>query len=133
MGGVSTTDIPGEEIITRDNNAANERYSALYSAGERNIDPNTGQISRGGYSRIVQVQESKSGTLNSKSAIQKRSKKQQYKISINDGGKKLDIFASSIQGIKRAVFGKTNFKIHDSRGSDITGYFKRLLASKKSA
>jgi hypothetical protein len=133
LGGVSTTDIPGEGIVTRDDNAANERYSALYSAGERNIDPNTGQISRGGYSRIVQVQESKSGTLNSKSAIQKRSKKQQYKISINDGGKKLDIFASSIQGIKRAVFGKTNFKIHDSRGSDITGYFKRLLASKKSA
>jgi hypothetical protein len=83
-------------------------------------------------SQYGQVNESHSRTLNTKSAIQARAKKQQYKVVVVQNGKKLEIFAKSIQGIRRAVYGKQNFRVYDGKGSDITNYFKRLMASKKS-
>ena len=79
------------------------------------------------------IAESHSGTLNTKSALQARAKKQRYKVTVMENGKKLEVFATSIRGIRRVVYGKKNFRVHDSKGADITNYFKRLMSSNKSA
>jgi hypothetical protein len=66
------------------------------------------------------------GIYNPKSSVQNKAKKQKYKIVVVlDGGKKVEIFASTLRGVKRAIYGKKNFRIYDSKGSDISGYFKR--------
>jgi len=83
--------------------------------------------------QTVGLQESRSGTLNTKSALQARAKKQRYKVTVVENGKKLEVFATSIRGIRRVVYGKKNFRVHDSKGADITNYFKRLMSSNKSA
>jgi hypothetical protein len=80
----------------------------------------------------VGLQESRSGTLNTKSALQARAKKQRYKVTVMENGKKLEVFATSIRGIRRVVYGKKNFRVHDGKGADITNYFKRLMSSNKS-
>jgi len=82
--------------------------------------------------QTVGLQESRSGTLNTKSALQARAKKQRYKITVMENGKKLEVFATSIRGIRRVVYGKKNFRVHDGKGADITNYFKRLMSSNKS-
>jgi hypothetical protein len=46
-------------------------------------------------------------------------------------GKKVEVFASSIRGVRRAAYGKNQFRVYDSKGSDITAYFKRLMNEKK--
>jgi hypothetical protein len=84
-------------------------------------------------SQTIGIQESRSGTLNSKSALQARAKKQRYKVTVVENGKKLEVFATSIRGIRRVVYGKKNFRVHDGKGADITNYFKRLMSSNKSA
>ena len=84
-------------------------------------------------SQTVNIQESHSGTLNTKSALQARAKKQKYKVTVMENGKKLEVFATSIRGIRRVVYGKKNFRVHDGKGADITNYFKRLMSSNKSA
>jgi hypothetical protein len=111
----------------KDETAPTERYSASVARAER--DKNTSKFTN----YISTVNESRSGTLNTKSAVQNRAKKQQYKVVVVQDGKKLEIFAKSIQGIRRAVFGKKSYRVYDGKGSDITNYFKRLMASKKSA
>jgi hypothetical protein len=83
--------------------------------------------------QTVGLQESRSGTLNTKSALQARAKKQRYKVTVVENGKKLEVFATSIRGIRRVVYGKKNFRVHDGKGADITNYFKRLMSSNKSA
>jgi len=83
--------------------------------------------------QTVGLQESRSGTLNTKSALQARAKKQRYKVTVMENGKKLEVFATSIRGIRRVVYGKKNFRVHDGKGADITNYFKRLMSSNKSA
>ena len=106
------------EPETNPQDAPGERWWALVAPGSE--------------APIRQIQESRSGKLNTKSAIQSRVKKQQYKITVTENSKKLEIFASSIRGIRRAVYGKKNYRVFDSKGSDITNYFKRLMATKKS-
>jgi len=106
------------EPETNPQDAPGERWWALVAPGSE--------------AAIRQIQESRSGKLNTKSAIQSRVKKQQYKITVTENSKKLEIFASSIRGIRRAVYGKKNYRVFDSKGSDITNYFKRLMATKKS-
>ena len=67
------------------------------------------------------------GVYNPKMSLQNKSKKQKYKIVVvQEGGKKVELFASSVQGIKRAVYGKKNYKVYDAKGTDISGYFGRL-------
>ena len=83
-------------------------------------------------SQSQNIAESHSGTLNTKSALQARAKKQRYKVTVMENGKKLEVFATSIRGIRRVVYGKKNFRVHDSKGADITNYFKRLMSSNKS-
>ena len=64
---------------------------------------------------------------NPKLSLKKKTEKQKYKVVvIQDGGKKVEIFASSLRGVKRAIFGKSNYKIYDSKGTDISGYFKQM-------
>ena len=115
-----------EDSVFSDKTAPTERYSANVARAERDKDT----LKYTDY--IFTVNESRSGTLNTKSAVQNRAKKQQYKVVVIQDGKKLEIFAKSIQGIRRAVFGKKSYRVYDCKGSDITNYFKRLMASKKS-
>ena len=112
-----------------DSYAPSERYGASVARANPFYDQQN-NLKYNDY--VTNVNESRSGTLNTKSAVQNRAKKQQYKVVAVQDGKKLEIFAKSIQGVRRAVFGKKNFRIYDGKGSDITNYFKRLMAGKKS-
>jgi len=112
-----------------DSYAPTERYGASVARANPFYDQQN-NLKYNDY--ILNVNESRSGTLNTKTAVQNRAKKQQYKVVVVQDGKKLEIFAKSIQGIRRAVFGKKNFRVYDGKGSDITNYFKRLMAGKKS-
>ena len=62
-----------------------------------------------------------------KESLQRKLKKQRYKVSYVQDGKKVEVFASSIRGVRRVVYGKKQYKVHNSTGSDVTGYFKKLL------
>ena len=126
VGSGDSTGEASPDSSVRDETAPTERYSAMVARAER--DKNTSKYT----DYISTVNESRSGTLNTRSAVQNRAKKQQYKIVVVQDGKKLEIFAKSIQGIRRAVFGKKSYRVYDGKGSDITNYFKRLMASKKS-
>ena len=67
------------------------------------------------------------GIYNPKVSLQKKSEKQKYKIVvIQEGGKKVEIFASSLRGVKRAIYGKKNFRVYDAKGTEISTYFKRM-------
>ena len=130
----SISSVPSQSVLdnTKDEFAPGERWGALVASGEIQTNPMTGQRMSTGTDYVRSLQESHSGKLNTKSAIQSRVKKQQYKITVTENSKKLEIFASSIRGIRRAVYGKKNYRVFDSKGSDITNYFKRLMATKKS-
>ena len=130
----STSSVPNytQDNLQPDQFAPGERWGALVASGEIQTNPMTGQRMSTGTNYVRSLQESHSGKLNTKSAIQSRVKKQQYKITVTENSKKLEIFASSIRGIRRAVYGKKNYRVFDSKGSDITNYFKRLMATKKS-
>ena len=67
------------------------------------------------------------GKLTPKESLQRKLKKQRYKVSYIQDGKKVEVFASSIRGVRRVVYGKKQFRVHNSTGSDVTGYFKKLL------
>jgi len=67
------------------------------------------------------------GKLTPKESLQRKLKKQRYKVSYVQDGKKVEVFASSIRGVRRVVYGKKQYKVHNSTGSDVTGYFKKLL------
>ena len=64
-------------------------------------------------------------------SARRKSEKQKYKIVYMQNGKKVEVFASSIRGVRRAAYGKNQFRVYDSKGSDITAYFKRLMNEKK--
>jgi hypothetical protein len=67
------------------------------------------------------------GKLTPKESLQRKLKKQRYKVSYIQDGKKVEVFASSIRGVRRVVYGKKQYRVHNSTGSDVTGYFKKLL------
>ena len=67
------------------------------------------------------------GKLTPKESLQRKLKKQRYKVSYVQDGKKVEVFASSIRGVRRVVYGKKQYRVHNSTGSDVTGYFKKLL------
>ena len=98
--------------------AAGERISAKKRLG--NYDP----FRRRFTTQQVVVSE---GKLTPKESLQRKLKKQRYKISYIQDGKKVDVFASSIRGVRRVVFGKKQYRVYNSTGSDVTGYFKKLL------
>ena len=118
-----------QDSVFSDKNAPTERYGATIARADRFYDQQN-NLKFTDY--VTNINESHSGTLNTRSAVQNRAKKQQYKVVVVQDGKKLEIFAKSIQGIRRAVFGKKSYRVYDGKGSDITNYFKRLMASKKS-
>ena len=62
-----------------------------------------------------------------KESLQRKVNKQRYKVSYVQDGKKVEVFASSIRGVRRVVYGKKQYRVHNSTGSDVTGYFKKLL------
>jgi len=59
--------------------------------------------------------------------------KLKYKIIIQEGTHTRESFVSSIKEIKESICAVDNYKIYDVTGSNITNYFKRLTAGKKSA
>jgi hypothetical protein len=67
------------------------------------------------------------GKLSPKESLQRRLSKQRYKVSYIQDGKKVEVFASSLRGVRRVVYGKKQYRVHNSTGSDVTGYFKKLL------
>ena len=119
-----------DDAIT-DWDAASERLSARKGMSMPYWNQSTGSYNY--MPQTVTIQESRSGTLNTKSALQARAKKQKYKVTVVENGKKLEVFATSIRGIRRVVYGKKNFRVHDGKGADITNYFKRLMSSNKSS
>jgi hypothetical protein len=77
--------------------------------------------------RIVGSTIINEGKLTPKESLQRKLKKQRYKVSYVQDGKKVEVFASSIRGVRRVVYGKKQYRVHNSTGSDVTGYFKKLL------
>lgn len=73
---------------------------------------------------ITAISESK---LSPKESLQRKLSKQRYKVTYVQDGKKVEVFASSIRGVRRVVYGKKQYRVHNSTGSDVTGYFKKLL------
>jgi len=59
-------------------------------------------------------------------------KRNKYKIvMVGEGGKKKELSAGSLSGIKRLVYGQKNFKVYNSQGTDITGHFNVSKKGKK--
>ena len=78
---------------------------------------------RAGLGGVQVVQE---GVYDPKRSLQKKEKKQKFKVVVTkEGGKKVEIFASSLRGVKRIVYGKQNFRVFNQSGSDMTTYFKK--------
>ena len=98
--------------------AQNERYSARKRKAL--YDP----FRKKQITQEVQVTE---GKLSPKESLNRKVKKQKYKVTYLQDGKKVEVFASSIRGVRRVVYGKKQFRVHSSTGSDVTGYFKKLL------
>jgi hypothetical protein len=67
------------------------------------------------------------GKLSPKESLQRKLNKQRYKVSYIQDGKKVEVFASSLRGVRRVVYGKKQYRVQNSTGSDVTGYFKKLL------
>ena len=95
-----------------------ERYTA--NKREALIDP----VTRKAITRKVQIAENK---LSPQESLKRKTQKQKYKVVYVQDGKKVEVFASSIRGVRRVVYGKKQFRVHNSTGSDVTGYFKKLL------
>ena len=86
--------------------------------------PNDDYTNNRWYDYVTRLNEAK---LAPKESLQRKLKKQRYKVSYVQDGKKVEVFASSIRGVRRVVYGKKQYKVHNSTGSDVTGYFKKLL------
>jgi hypothetical protein len=87
--------------------------------------PNYDYMNNRWYNYATRLNE---GKLTPKESLQRKLKKQRYKVSYVQDGKKVEVFASSIRGVRRVVYGKKQYRVHNSTGSDVTGYFKKLLA-----
>jgi hypothetical protein len=76
--------------------------------------------------RMGGIQALNEDVYDPKKSLAKKEKKQKFKVVIiREGGKKVEIFASSVRGVKRAVYGKDNFKVYNQSGSEMTSYFKK--------
>ena len=73
------------------------------------------------------VQSLTEGKLSSKESLHRRLQKQKYKVVYVQDGRKVEVFAQSIRGVRRVVYGKKQYRVYSSTGSDITGYFKKML------
>lgn len=63
---------------------------------------------------------------------QKTNKKGKYTVVVvGEGGKKQEVSANSLSGIKRLVYGQSNFKVYNSQGTDISGHFNQTKNNKK--
>ena len=84
------------------------------------LDPTT----RRSVTRKTQITENK---LSPQESLRRKTQKQKYKVVYVQDGKKVEVFASSIRGVRRIVYGRKQYRVHNSTGSDVTGYFKKLL------
>ena len=84
------------------------------------LDP----VTRRAITRKTQIAENK---LSPQESLRRKTQKQKYKVVYVQDGKKVEVFASSIRGVRRIVYGRKQYRVHNSTGSDVTGYFKKLL------
>jgi hypothetical protein len=110
-------DLPVEE---RQKFPAAEMERHPVNKREALIDP----ITRKAITRKVQIAENK---LSPQESLRRKTQKQKYKVVYVQDGKKVEVFASSIRGVRRIVYGRKQYRVHNSTGSDVTGYFKKLL------
>ena len=64
-------------------------------------------------------------------SAKRKAEKQKYKVVYMQDGKKIEVFAATIRGVRRAAHGKSQFRVYDSKGSDLTAYFKKLMNENK--
>lgn len=100
-----------------------EQYRKRLAQQQAQQKPVTGSV-QDIQSKLQGIQE---GKLTPKESLHRRLTKQKYKVSYIQDGKKVEVFASSIRGVRRVVYGKKQYRVHNSSGSDVTGYFKKLL------
>ena len=86
--------------------------------------PHFDAFTRRWFTQPTSMNESK---LSPKESLQRKLSKQRYKVSYVQDGKKVEVFASSLRGVRRVVYGRKQYRVHNSTGSDVTGYFKKLL------
>ena len=98
------TDTPDYNPKKSKSDVAEEDYPAL-RAGIEGIN-------------IVRSRRLAESIYDPKKSFSKKEKKQKFKvIVVKEGGKKVEIFASSIRGVKRIIFNQKNFKVYNQSGS----------------
>jgi len=108
----------------------NELYRAKKATGALVYDPN-GRTYYNATTIVTEetdMEEINENKLTASESAKRKAEKQKYRVVYMQDGKKVEVFASSIRGVRRVVFGKAQFRIYDTKGSDITGYFKRMMA-----
>jgi hypothetical protein len=117
----TTTSSPKDESTPFDPGLGDVRYHALKAMGI--VSP------EGRQDTVLPVYEE---VYSPKKSLKKKAEKQKYKVVVTqEGGKKVEIFAASLRGVKRAVYGKQNYRIFDSKGTDISSYFRKMQKKAK--
>jgi len=117
----TTTSSPKDESTPFDTGLGDVRYHALKAMGT--VSP------EGRQDTVLPVYEE---VYSPKKSLKKKAEKQKYKVVVTqEGGKKVEIFAASLRGVKRAVYGKQNYRIFDSKGTDISSYFRKMQKKAK--
>jgi len=117
----TTTSSPKDESTPFNTGLGDVRYHALKAIGM--VSP------EGRESTVLPVYEE---VYSPKKSLKKKAEKQKYKVVVTqEGGKKVEIFAASLRGVKRAVYGKQNYRIFDSKGTDISSYFRKMQKKAK--
>lgn len=134
---------PGDRP-TKEEEPAPKRTGGVAPAGENKPTKTKEEKSKGGspaeempsgvpderygalIARMGGIQALNEDVYDAKKSLAKKQQKQKFKVVIiREGGKKVEIFASSLRGVKRAVYGKDNFKVYNQSGSEMTSYFKK--------
>jgi hypothetical protein len=102
--------------------APNEKLNAKRATSTGAFNPQTKRIE---FNPQMNINENK---LTDSESAKRKTEKQKYRVVYMQDGKKVEVFASSIRGVRRVVFGKSQYRIYDTRGSDVTGYFKRVMS-----
>ena len=123
----------GDVTTGRFTSPEEERLAAVKSYGHSYVDQRgqkryTSDVTYVREQFIKNLLETK---LSPAESAKRKAEKQKYKVVYMQDGKKVEVFAGSIRGVRRAAYGKSQFRVYDNKGSDITAYFKRLMNEKK--
>jgi hypothetical protein len=130
-GEVATTTGSGLEKTPGFGAPEQERFGAYKSTANKGNK---------GYEETISVVESlrhkilqslNEAKLSPSESAKRKAEKQKYKVVYMQDGKKVEVFAGTIRGVRRAAYGKSQFRVYDNKGSDLTAYFKKLMNEKK--